>query len=59
MGKREASRSPQDVRRTLLMSLEARLRRLLPREASADSLRPTQAKTLALNAKALFKSMHD
>ena len=59
MGKREASRSPQDVRRTLLMSLEARLRRFRPREAAADSLHPSQPKTLALIVKNAFKSMYD
>ena len=57
--KREAASSEQDVRRTLLMSLEARLRRFRPREASADSLHPTQPKTLVLKDKNAFKSMYD
>ena len=57
--KREAVSSEPDVRRTLLMSLEARLRRFRPREASADSLHPTQPKTLVLKDKNAFKSMYD
>ena len=57
--KREANSSQQEVQRTLLMSLEARLRRFRPREAAADSLHPSQPKTLALKDKNAFKNMYD
>jgi len=57
--KREASSSQQDVRQTLLMSLESRLRRFRPMEASADSLNPPQPKLLVHKNKNAFKSMYD
>lgn len=57
--KREATSAQQDVRRTLLMSLEARLRRFHPLESSADSLHPTLPKTLVLKDKNAFETMYD
>ena len=57
--KREASSTQQDVRQTLLMSLESRLRRFRPMEASADSLHPPQPKLLVHQDKNAFKSMYD
>ncbi|HCM28260.1 MAG: hypothetical protein A2Z99_18470 [Treponema sp. GWB1_62_6] len=57
--KRESASSQQDVRRTLLMSLESRLRRFHPMEASADSLHPPQPKLLVPKDKNAFQSMYD
>ena len=57
--KREASSTQQDVRQTLLMSLESRLRRFRPMEVSADSLHPPQPKLLVHQNKNAFKSMYD
>jgi len=57
--KREAGSSQQNVRQTLLMSLEARLRRFRPMEESANSLYPSQQKLLALKDKNAFKRMYD
>jgi len=57
--KREASSLQQDVRQTLLMSLESRLRRFRPMAASADSLHPPQPKLLVHKNKNAFKSMYD
>jgi AraC-like DNA-binding protein len=57
--KREASSSQPDVRQTLLMSLESRLRRFRPMGASADSLHPPQPKLLVHQNKNAFKNMYD
>lgn len=57
--KREASSSQPDVRQTLLISLESRLRRFRPMEASADSLHPAQPKLLVHKNKNAFKNMYD
>lgn len=57
--KREAKSEKSDVRQTLLMSIEARLRRFRPMESSADSLRPAPAKALAGKDRNTFKSMYD
>lgn len=57
--KREATSSQEDQRRTLLMSLEARLRRFRPMEASADSLHPPSPKLLVPRDRNAFQSMYD
>jgi len=57
--KREAGSSQPDVRQTLLMSLESRLRRFRPMEASADSLHPPQPKLPVRRNKNAFKNMYD
>lgn len=57
--KHEATSVKTDVRQTLLMSIEARLRRFRPMEASADSLLPPQPKALSGKERNAFKSMYD
>ena len=57
--KDEATSVQYDVRQTLLMSIEARLRRFRPMEASADSLHPAPPRALVGKDRNAFKSMYD
>jgi AraC-like DNA-binding protein len=57
--KREAASQDEDLRRTLLLSLEARLRRFRPAGLSADSLHPAPWKQPGSRQKNAFQSMYD
>lgn len=57
--KQEAASAKRDVQQTLLMSIEARLRRFSPVETSPDSLTPPLSKPLAGKDRNRFKMMND
>jgi AraC family transcriptional regulator, melibiose operon regulatory protein len=57
--KREAVSPEEDVRRTLLMSLETRLRRFRPLQASPYSLRSPRPRLLAPKDRNAFQVMYD
>jgi AraC family transcriptional regulator, melibiose operon regulatory protein len=57
--KRELASRQEDVRRTLLMSLEARLRRFRPMEASPYSLGSSRPRLLAPRDRSAIQAMYD
>ncbi|MDP2791740.1 MAG: helix-turn-helix domain-containing protein [Rectinemataceae bacterium] len=57
--KRETKSEVEEIRRTMLLSLEARLRRFTYQATSADSLHPLPQKHLSPKDKNTFQGMYD